>query len=98
MPVADWAELNDTHALLLDVREPNEFARGHIPNAINLPLSQLRHRYSELPKHGDIWLCCAVGQRAYYAARFLTQKGYRASNLSGGYTTYKMLKSAGLLK
>lgn len=97
MPLADWAELKDTHALLLDVREPSEFARGHIPNAINLPLSQLRHRYSELPDHRDIWLCCAVGQRAYYAMRFLAQQGYRPSNLSGGYTTYKMLKSAGVL-
>jgi NADPH-dependent 2,4-dienoyl-CoA reductase/sulfur reductase-like enzyme/rhodanese-related sulfurtransferase len=96
MPVADWLELDRTGALLLDVRESEEFAGGHIPNAINLPLSQLRSRYIELPKDRDIWLCCAVGQRAYYAARFLTQHGYRSWNLSGGYTTYKALKAAGL--
>ncbi len=96
MPVADWLELDRTDALLLDVREPDEFARGHIPKAINLPLSQLRSRYAELPKDRDIWLCCAVGQRAYFAARFLTQHGYRSRNLSGGYTTYSALKTAGL--
>jgi NADPH-dependent 2,4-dienoyl-CoA reductase/sulfur reductase-like enzyme/rhodanese-related sulfurtransferase len=96
MPVADWPELPHAEALLLDVREANEFRAGHIPNAINLPLSQLRSRYLELPKDRDIWLCCAVGQRAYYAARFLNQNGYRSRNLSGGYTTYKALKSAGL--
>ena len=97
MPLADWQELDHTKALLLDVREPQEFARGHIPNAINLPLSQMRHRYVELPKDRDIWTCCGVGQRSYYATRFLAQHGYRTRNLSGGYTTYKMLKSAGVV-
>ena len=94
MPVADWSELSRTDALLLDVREPEEFAGGHIPNAINLPLSQLRSRHAELPKDRDIWICCGVGQRAYYATRFLAQRGYRSRNLSGGYTTYRALKRA----
>jgi rhodanese-related sulfurtransferase len=96
MPVADWLELDRTDALLLDVREGDEFSRGHIPKAINLPLSQLRSRYVELPKDRDIWVCCAVGQRAYFATRFLTQHGYRSRNLSGGHTTYRVLKAAGL--
>lgn len=96
MPVAEWLDVDSTEALLLDVREPDEFARGHVPKAINLPLSQMRDRYVELPKDRDIWLCCAVGQRAYYAMRFLMQHGYRSWNLSGGYTTYKALKTAGL--
>jgi len=96
MPVADWLELDRSDALLLDVREPEEFAHGHIPKAINLPLSQLRSRYVELPKDRGIWVCCAVGQRAYFAARFLTQQGYRSLNLSGGYTTYGARKAAGL--
>ena len=69
---------------------------GHIPKAINIPLSQLRSRYFELPKSREIWVCCAVGQRAYFATRFLTQHGYRSLNLSGGYTTYGALKAAGL--
>ena len=94
MPVADWSKLSRADALLLDVREAEEFAGGHIPNAINLPLSQLRARYLELPKDRDLWLCCAVGQRGYYATRFLTQRGYRCWNLSGGYTTYRALKGA----
>ena len=91
MPVADWLELDRTDALLLDVREPDEFAGGHIPNAINLPLSQLRDRYTELPTDREIWICCGVGQRAYFATRFLAQHGYRSRNLSGGYTTYQAL-------
>jgi len=98
MPVADWADLDRTDALLLDVREADEFGAGHIPKAINLPFSQLRSRYLELPKDRDIWVCCAVGQRAYFAARFLTQHGYRSLNLSGGYTTYGALKAAGFAR
>ena len=92
MPVADWLEIDRTEALLVDVREPDEFAGGHIPNAINLPLSQMRDRYAELPTHREIWTCCGVGQRAYFATRFLMQHGYRSRNLSGGYTTYQALQ------
>jgi NADPH-dependent 2,4-dienoyl-CoA reductase/sulfur reductase-like enzyme/rhodanese-related sulfurtransferase len=98
MPLADWSELDRTDALLLDVREADEFGCGHIPKAINLPFSQLRSRYVELPKDRAIWVCCAVGQRAYFAARFLMQRGYRSQNLSGGYTTYSALKAAGLAR
>jgi NADPH-dependent 2,4-dienoyl-CoA reductase/sulfur reductase-like enzyme/rhodanese-related sulfurtransferase len=97
MPLADWAALDRTPALVLDVREPHEFAAGHIPQAVNLPLSELRTRYRELPRDRDVWICCVVGQRAYYAVRFLTQQGYQARNLSGGYTTYKDLRTAGLI-
>ena len=93
MPVADWLEVNRTTALLLDVREPDEFAGGHIPNAINLPLSQMRNRYAELPGNKEIWTYCGVGQRAYFATRFLAQHGYRSRNLSGGYTTYQAFRA-----
>jgi NADPH-dependent 2,4-dienoyl-CoA reductase/sulfur reductase-like enzyme/rhodanese-related sulfurtransferase len=94
MPVADWRELDRTDALLVDVREPDEFARGHIPNAINLPLSHMRDRFAALPANREIWTCCGVGQRAYFAARFLAQHGYRSRNLSGGYTTYLAFRAA----
>jgi len=97
MPLADWSALAGTDGVVLDVREPDEFAAGHIPHAINLPLSQLRARCGELPRDRDLWICCVVGQRAYYATRFLAQRGYRARNLSGGYTTYLALKTSGLV-
>jgi len=96
MPVAAWSELARTDAVVLDVREADEFAAGHIPHAINLPLSQLRSRYGELPLDRELAICCEVGQRAYYATRFLAQRGYRARNLSGGYKTYKALRASGL--
>ena len=96
MPVADWRGVGHGDALVLDVREAGEYMAGHVSGTVHLPLSQLRQRYSELPPDRDIWVYCAVGQRAYYAVRFLTQHGYRAWNLSGGYNTYRAFQDAGL--
>jgi NADPH-dependent 2,4-dienoyl-CoA reductase/sulfur reductase-like enzyme/rhodanese-related sulfurtransferase len=90
--LARWEELPATAALIVDVRDPAEFAAGHIDGAVNLPLSQMRLRYAELPKDREIWLQCGVGQRSYYALRFLRQQGYDVRNLPGGYQTYKALQ------
>jgi rhodanese-related sulfurtransferase len=92
MPLADWQGLDEGDSLLLDVREPEEYAAGHVPGAVNFPLSSLRRRYQELPTERPIVAYCKVGQRAYYAVRFLAQRGYRVANLSGGYTTYEALR------
>jgi NADPH-dependent 2,4-dienoyl-CoA reductase/sulfur reductase-like enzyme/rhodanese-related sulfurtransferase len=88
LPLADWNELTDSDAQIVDVRTPAEFARGHIPGASNLPLEELRGRLDELRKDRPVWLVCAVGQRAYYANRALFQHGYDVRILSGGMQTY----------
>jgi rhodanese-related sulfurtransferase len=97
MPLAPWEELGRSEALVVDVREPDEFAAGHIPGAVNFPLSRLRQAWTELPNDQEIWLCCGVGQRAYYATRFLLHQGLKPCNLSGGYATYRAMKAAGLV-
>ncbi|MEO8368662.1 MAG: FAD-dependent oxidoreductase [Candidatus Solibacter sp.] len=94
--VARWKDLPSTQALLLDVREPDEFKRGAIDGAINLPLGELRQRSGELPRNREIWVNCGVGQRAYYAVRFLQQAGFEARNLSGGYQTWQAWYPAGM--
>ena len=89
VPLAPWESLFKTDALLVDVRQPEEFTAGHIEGAVNLPLPQLRSRLGELPRDREIWLNCGVGQRSYYALRILLQHGFKARNLSGGFATYK---------
>ena len=76
--------------LLLDVRTPQEFASGHIPGAVNIPLDDLRSRLGELPRDRKIAAYCQVGQRGYLATRILQQNGFSASNIGGGYKTYKL--------
>ena len=90
--MADWESLSTTKALVVDVRDAEEFAAGHIPGAINLPLPQLRTRLNELPRDREIWVNCVVGQRAYYALRLLRQRGFTVKNLSGGITTYRQFE------
>ena len=90
--LARWDDLPDTGALLIDVRDPAEYARDHIDGALNIPLDQLRDRLNELPRDREIWVNCAAGQRSYFALRILNQRGFRARNLSGGYQTYASSK------
>jgi NADPH-dependent 2,4-dienoyl-CoA reductase/sulfur reductase-like enzyme/rhodanese-related sulfurtransferase len=97
MPLADWRALSTTTAMLLDVREPDEFEKGHLEGATNIPLSQLRKRASEVPHGREVWVYCAAGQRAYFAQRLLRQRGVDALNLSGGYETWKALWDAGVV-
>ncbi|HVC94022.1 MAG TPA: FAD-dependent oxidoreductase [Pirellulales bacterium] len=75
---------------LADVRTPQEFASGHIPEAVNIPIDELRSRLGEIPKDREIAAYCQVGQRGYLATRILRQAGFRAVNLSGGYKTYQL--------
>ncbi len=75
--------------LLIDVREPIEFALGAIAGACNIPLGDLRQRLADLPHDQPIYVYCQVGQRGYYAARLLSAHGFNVFNLDGGYKTYR---------
>ncbi|MGD8329923.1 MAG: FAD-dependent oxidoreductase [Acidobacteriota bacterium] len=87
-PIVHWSEQRPDDVFLLDVRSTSEFARGGVDGAVNIPLSQLRARLDEIPEDRDIWVYCAVGQRAYYATRALLQHGRRVRNLSGGIASW----------
>ena len=76
---------------LVDVRTPQEFAAGHIPGAVNVPVDDLRSRLGELPRDRQIAVYCQVGQRGYLATRILKQAGFQTANVGGGYKTYRLL-------
>ena len=72
--------------LIIDVRTKNEFSKGHIPTAINIPLAEL-YNDSSLSKYKntEIFLVCAVGGRSKKAQRFLISKGFdNTVNVVGG--------------
>lgn len=84
----DLAGLDFDKVFLLDCRTPAEFAMGTIPGAVNIPLDELRNRLEELPKDKPVYEFCQVGLRGYIAYRILSQHGFEAYNLSGGYKSY----------
>ncbi len=57
---------------------------------MNIPVDDLRSRLDELPRDREIAVYCQVGQRGYVATRVLRQNGFSASNIGGGYKTYKL--------
>ncbi len=76
---------------VIDVREPDEYAQGHIEGAINIPLRELMKHLDELPssKTAPILLYCHSQKRATHALVILHELGYiKAYNLEGGYAAY----------
>lgn len=69
---------------VVDVREKDEYARGHIPGAVNFPLSDLGSDFTQLDKNTDYYLVCQSGGRSAMAAEFLSEQGFRVTNVMGG--------------
>lgn len=92
MPTITWRDLAEQklpEGTLIDVRTLQEFTEGAIPNAIHIPVDELRERLDEIPEDKPIYLYCGVGLRGYVALKILTQSGFKnVYNLSGGYRTY----------
>jgi rhodanese-related sulfurtransferase len=72
--------------LVLDVRPAEEYAAGHVPGAVSIPVADLRQRLKELPKNKEIVAYCRGTFCAFApeAARYLAKKGYRTSVLDSG--------------
>lgn len=79
-------ELVEENAYVIDVRERNEYENGHIKNAKNIPLSELRDRINEIPKDIPVYLHCRTGQRSYNAAMALENLGFNnIYNITGSF-------------
>lgn len=73
-------------AYILDVREKIEYERAHIKGAKNIPLSELRSRFNEIPKDEDVYVHCSTGQRSYNAVLALQQLGFNnVYNVTGSF-------------
>ena len=91
MPVITWRELLEERdkVVLIDVRTEEEFSFGTLPEAVNMPLDDLRNRLQDIPRSVPVVLFCAVGLRGYLAQRILLGAGYdNVRNLLGGSKTY----------
>jgi rhodanese-related sulfurtransferase len=85
--VKQVAAMQSSGALLLDVREADEYAQGHAPGAILIPLGQLDQRLTEIARYKNqrVALICRSGNRSAKAQKLLEQAGFSGtSNVEGG--------------
>jgi rhodanese-related sulfurtransferase len=92
----DVAAFKDVHAKggikLIDVRTPEEFASGHIPGAVNVPVNEVspsNPTIAALSKDEEVYVVCAVGGRSSAASDTLAAGGYKAVNVGGGTEGWK---------
>ncbi|MFA5576281.1 MAG: FAD-dependent oxidoreductase [Tissierellaceae bacterium] len=79
-------ELVEQGAYIIDVRDKEAFAKGHIKNAVNIPLTEIRDRANEIPKDKTVYLQCKTGQKSYNAIMALQHMGFEnLINISGGF-------------
>ena len=84
LPTAAVGEVDLDRELVVDVREDDEWAAGHIPGALHVPLGEVVARLSELPTDRPLAVVCRVGGRSAHATAFLLSQGLTARNVDGG--------------
>lgn len=84
IPTVTVSELPDD-ALVVDVREPHEWAAGHAPGAVHIPMGDVPARLDELPVTDDsLAVVCRSGGRSGRAVQWLVQQGFDVVNVEGG--------------
>ena len=87
--VADLAA-RDPGALVLDVREPWEYAEGHVPGSTLIPLAEVKARAAEVPADRTVFVICRSGNRSAQASEILAKAGKRdIRNVEGGMLAYQ---------
>jgi rhodanese-related sulfurtransferase len=76
---------DEPDAVLVDVREPEEWRAGHVAGARHIPMAQLPAELASLPREAPIYLICRSGARSHRAAAYMLTAGFeRARNVKGG--------------
>jgi phage shock protein E len=83
--VQDLANTQEASYFILDVRQPDEFAAGHVANAVLIPLGELQTRVSEVPNDMPVYVICRSGNRSRQASEILVASGFKdVRNVEGG--------------
>ncbi len=84
-PAEAAPEIAAGRAVLLDVRDPHEWAAGHAVGAVHIPLTRLASRIDEVPRDRTVYVICASGNRSKVAAQILHRAGIESAvNVRGG--------------
>ncbi|MBX6764155.1 MAG: rhodanese-like domain-containing protein [Rubrobacteraceae bacterium] len=88
-PREAYEKLSSDGAVLLDVREYDEWEAGRVPGALHIPLGELQERRQDLPQERQILTICRSGSRSAMAAKMLSEGGVDVANVSGGVRSWK---------
>lgn len=72
------------NAVLLDVREDDEWAAGRAPTAVHVPMTQLAERLGEVPEGDPVYVICRSGGRSARVTAYLNSQGWDSVNVTGG--------------
>jgi len=93
--VSELAPLLVNGAVLIDVREADEYAAGHVPTAISIPLSTVQERVDEFRHDGTVYVICQVGGRSMRACQYLADFDIdNLVNIAGGTSGWLALGNA----
>lgn len=73
-----------TTAILLDVREDDEWHAGHAPDAVHIPMGDIPSRAGEVDNQSEVYVVCKAGGRSARVVEYLNRVGYDAINIDGG--------------
>lgn len=80
----EFATAHDAGAPVVDVRSPQEYAAGHVPGAVNVPLGEVDARSAQFTADPAMHVICESGGRSMKAAELLAAKGIQALSVAGG--------------
>ncbi len=84
MTVPELPESLPEGVTLLDVREPDEWAASHAPEALHIPMGDLASRLDDLPADNEVYVVCRSGGRSARVTAYLNANGWDAKNVDGG--------------
>jgi rhodanese-related sulfurtransferase len=84
VPVSEVPDDLPADAVLLDVREDDEWAAGHAPHAVHIPMGEIAGRLDELPADANVLVICRSGGRSARVTAYLNANGWDAVNVDGG--------------
>lgn len=87
MNIWDYVKNSGENDILVDIRDSTMFGFGSISGAVNIPVDNIKELY-RLPKDRDIYIFCQAGEISGDIAELLSDAGYNACNLTGGYREY----------
>ena len=86
--INDLSKALDKGAVVVDVREPDEYTEGHVPDVVHIPVGDLPDRVGELDPDQPVYVICASGNRSADMTDYLTSAGFDAASVAGGTTAW----------